>query len=230
MLFQPITYVAKTKNSIARLKEIPFEEVKWVASYFAVVKSILEARAIYNGKKFSFLCNTPPPTNLPDMIALLAALCDLIEESGGAVTVSEGDIRHFFHQVPLEFSISQHFCINIEDDDGKVQFFRWVTLPMGWSFSPFIAQSISMGILIRTLEICGFDMQRYRSLETPPPFIKHRGDLSQKDFLRYRESSDTCSGSLVRQYTHRNYYTLFCHECCCLKGSTSPWTKKKKEK
>ncbi len=157
------------------LVPICLREVKWVASYFAVLKTEVEARAIYNGKRFSLLCNTPPQTNLPDITVLLGALCDLVEDSGGAIAVCEGDIRHFFHQIPLDEMISQYFCINVADDDG-IQFFRWNTLPMGWSFSPYIAQSISIGILIRTLSICGLNMDRYRDLSTPPPFIVHRID------------------------------------------------------
>ena len=155
------------------LVPIKLSEVKWTASYFAVLKTTDEARAIYNGKRFSLQCRTPPQTNLPDITVLLGALCDLVEDSGGAITVCEGDIRHFFHQIPLDEMISQFFCINIAEDD-VLAFFRWSTLPMGWSFSPFIAQSISMGILIRSLALCGLNMDRYKDLSTPPPFIIHR--------------------------------------------------------
>jgi hypothetical protein len=38
---------------------------------------------------------------------------------------------------------------------------------MGWSFSPFIAQSISMAIVLNTLERCKIDFDRYKNLSTP---------------------------------------------------------------
>ena len=43
---------------------------------------------------------------------------------------------------------------------------------MGWSFSPFIAQSISMGLILHTLKRCGIDVTEYQDLPSPPPMIK----------------------------------------------------------
>jgi hypothetical protein len=125
-------------------------------------------RAIFNGKRFSSRCATPPPTNLPDINVLFAALLRL----PGKITMVEGDVRHFFHQIKLHYDISRFFCIRMHQ-----KFWRWATLPMGWSWSPFIAQSISFGVIIETLSDCGESVSMYRDLHVPPSLIEIPGRL-----------------------------------------------------
>ena len=134
-----------------------------VCSYFAVAKGTEYARAIFNGRRFSARCKVPPSTNLPDVVTLLQALSRL----PGRMTFVEGDIRHFFHQLKLHQEISRFFCVR---QHGT--FWRWSTLPMGWSWSPFIAQSISMGMIIEVLENCGVSMELYKNLNQPPALIE----------------------------------------------------------
>ncbi len=123
-------------------------EVKNVARYFAIPKKRL-ARAIFNGKAMSAGGAAPPPTNLPDVTVLLRALADMSRDAAG-VSMSIGDIRHYFHQLPLSKQISAYFCILFE----KV-FYRWRSLPMGHSWSP---QSVAMGLLLVTLKKAGYDV------------------------------------------------------------------------
>lgn len=153
------------------LAEVYVGEVFGVCTYFAVPKDEQSARAIFNGRRFSLACDAPPPTNLPDIIVLLEALSSL---HGDSISMVEGDIRHFFHQLKMNEKISQFFCIR--RGPGKKDFRRWTTLPMGWSFSPFIAQSVSMGLVLSALARCGISVAEYEELNTPPPLIKKYGE------------------------------------------------------
>jgi hypothetical protein len=150
------------------LVEISKSLVLGVCTYFAVMKGTDGVRAIFNGKRFSSRCATPPPTNLPDINVLFAALLRL----PGKITMVEGDVRHFFHQIKLHYDISRFFCIRMHQ-----KFWRWATLPMGWSWSPFIAQSISFGVIIETLSDCGESVSMYRDLHVPPSLIEIPGRL-----------------------------------------------------
>lgn len=135
------------------------------SSYFAVGKSDGSARSIWNGKRFSLLCAVPPPCGLPDIILLLRALEELFRDCQSP-TVMEGDVRHYFHQLPLEFDISRFMCVYMDRT-----FWRWKNLPMGFSWSPFIAQCVGMGAILATLEDCGVDVSSYKDLKVPPSLI-----------------------------------------------------------
>lgn len=135
------------------------------SSYFAIGKSDGTARSIWNGKNFSLRCATPAPTNLPDVIRVLILLEEMMQELQQP-TILEGDVRHYFHQLGLEDDITRYLCVYM---DGK--FWRWKNLPMGLSWSPFVAQCIGMGSILRTLEDCGYDTSAYKDLKTPPSII-----------------------------------------------------------
>ena len=136
-----------------------------VSTYFAIGKSDGTARSIFNGRALSESCNPPPPTNLPDVTRVLKVLEEMCRDCT-TVSFMEGDIRHYFHQLPVEDDISRYFCLYMNKE-----FFRWKTVPMGWSWSPFVAQSIGMGLILLTLEKCGWDVTEYTKTDTPPPMI-----------------------------------------------------------
>jgi hypothetical protein len=149
------------------LAEVGRAEVKAVARYFAVAKADM-ARSIYNGNAFSSRCLAPPPTNLPDMQVLLRELATFIQRHGGKVGWIDSDFRHYFHQIPLLPGISLYFCIRLGN-----RFFRWCTLPMGFSWSPFVAQALTMGILLRVIaQVFPMeDLTLYTKSAIPPAFI-----------------------------------------------------------
>lgn len=150
--------------------------VRGVSTYFAISKSDGTARSIFNARWFSLRCKTPPSTNLPDVVQVLLALEELFRDCR-TPTLLEGDFRHYFHQLPLEKDISSYFCLNFAH-----VFYRWTSLPMGWSYSPFIAQAIGMGTILTTLERCGCGVSEYKELDTPPSMVILR-DNKGKSFL-----------------------------------------------
>lgn len=147
--------------------------VRSVSTYFAVGKSDGSARSIFNGKQFSIQCKPPPPTNLPDITRVLITLEEMCRDCSQVVFL-EGDIRHYFHQLKLESDISRYFCLLMME-----KFYRWCCLPMGFSYSPFVAQSVAMGMILTTLRECGYTVNDYLDSDTPPAMIIIR-DANEK--------------------------------------------------
>lgn len=148
------------------------EKLLFFSRYFGVLKTDTSARSIYNGKYFSSLCAAPPPVNLPSIPVLLAEISVLCK---GELHMTVADWRHWFHEVALAEEISYYFGLAVAGDvaSGK-RFLRWKSLPMGWSWSPYIAQSLGFAIILATMVECGWSIEDYASLKTLPPFIRVR--------------------------------------------------------
>lgn len=144
-------------------RDIEEGEVKGVSSYFAIPKQDM-ARAIFNGRVMSEQSAPPPGTNLPDVTAVLTQLAAMAYDGVPPVFLL-GDIRHYFHQLSLSKRISAYFCVMFD----RV-FYRWRNVPMGHSWSPFIAQSLSMGILLACIGE-HYDVSAYAKLKSPPSMI-----------------------------------------------------------
>ena len=139
--------------------------IKAFARYFAVMKSDgLTAPAIFNGKKLSKAFLSPPTTNLPD-------IADVLQEIAKASYLIIGDWRHYFHQFGLADSVSEYFGLEIGNET-----FVYAVLPMGWSWSPRLAQSASMAILLEAATRAKLiDPADYANLDNPPSMIRMRG-------------------------------------------------------
>jgi len=158
-------------------------EVLFVATYFAIAKTSGGARSIFNGKAFSRKCKPPPSTNLPDITQVLLLFDEMCRGGLSFPCVMVGDIRHYFHQLPLHFEISRYFCLY-----ALKQFYRWCCVPMGFSWSPFIAQSISMGLVIKAIGQAGYDISAYCHLPSPPSHVAIRdktGNIRVLAFVWY---------------------------------------------
>ena len=132
----PAPSAAKWKTHFETLKEskilasIGRSEIRFFSRYFAVPKNDGTARAIFNGRALSRLFTTPRNVNLPQITTVL----QLISAYGHFF--AEGDWRHFFHQFPVATGIANFFGVEL-----GANVYRWMTMPMGFSFSPVIAQS-----------------------------------------------------------------------------------------
>lgn len=142
--------------------------IKAFARYFAVMKSDgVTARSIFNGKKISQAFVAPPTTNLPDIEDVLR----LISESDYLII---GDYRHYFHQFALHEDVSSYFGLQQGEET-----YIYKVLPMGWSWSPRIAQCSSMTIIIEAGARAGLlDAAVYKHLENPPSIVMMKGGAS----------------------------------------------------
>ena len=107
--------------------------------YFSVPKADQQsARAILNAKQISRLSKNPPAVRLPNLPDVLRRIDSLKPRYIGT-----GDFRHWFHQIPLAEQIQRYFTVT------NGQQWNWCTLPMGYSFSPYIAQSVGWEVLLK---------------------------------------------------------------------------------
>lgn len=122
------------------------DNIRFFSTYFSVPKDALLDRAIFNGKRISQFFRTPPSVNLADVPRIIRELKKLSDRFPGGLTMIQGDFRHYFHQFELSLEASRLFglAMNVK---GKKRFFRYRGMPMGWSFSPAIAQGTSWTIL-----------------------------------------------------------------------------------
>jgi hypothetical protein len=122
------------------LEETAPEDIRYFNTYFGVPKSEEVDRAIFNGKNLSKLCPTPPPVNLADITRIIEEIGTCNCHKG--LWFVMGDIRHWFHQLPVSEALSRYFGLALGE-----KCFRWTCLPMGWSYSPAIAQAAAWTML-----------------------------------------------------------------------------------
>lgn len=150
-------------TSLAELK-LSFASIKNHSKYFAVPKSDgLLARAILNYKQASKAFLTPKPVNLPLIESVLKSVAE-----GGRFWCT-ADWRHYFHQFPLGTFTAPYFSVTCGSDTRI-----WRTMPMGWAWSPRIAQCASWTMVIEALcraKLWTVDEATKRS-PNPPSYIK----------------------------------------------------------
>jgi len=144
--------------------------IRHFSTFFGVLKSACTPRAIFNGRRLSMRFLVPPPGNLLDPYRLLTVISKILR--GRKCWITSCDFRHFFHQIPVDPAVSAWFGVSWFLD-GVRCVGRWAALPMGWSYSPFIAQSIGLQLL---LECCAMTFgnevtKPYDALKSPPPYI-----------------------------------------------------------
>lgn len=129
-------------QNAAILQRCELKDLQCIGKYFAVPKGEEHSRAIWNGKPLGRISHGPPPVFLPYLPDLLEKLGTYIHDNPGCELLT-ADFRHFFHQIPTNQVLARFFGVAL---DGK--YYCWTSLPMGWSWSPFVAQSVAWAILL----------------------------------------------------------------------------------
>jgi hypothetical protein len=149
------------------------ENIKYCNTYFAVPKGTAFARAIFNGRRLSEASPAPQPVNLFDIAGFLEKLGSLDCKQGLWMVI--GDFRHWFHQIPVCRELSSYFGLAL----SPKEVYRWLCLPMGWSHSPVIAQSLGWAVLCHREEgspayVC------IDNMATPPTFVTLKDAAGQE--------------------------------------------------
>jgi len=118
--------------------------------FFAIAKDANLDRAIFNGKRLSSLFLCPPPVNIAEISTINKMFSELVQPpvAAGQPAASRkvygftADFRHFFHQIPVNSFLRRMFGLACGEEQ-----FCWNTLPMGWSWSPFLAQCVGWLLL-----------------------------------------------------------------------------------
>ena len=127
-------------------------EVRGYSSYFAVLKDksvkddgtvSTSARAIFDARIFNEFCNRPPRFDLcsaPEILSVLAGF------GTKKLFFYAADYMNYYYQLPIPFFIGCFMCLYVQG-----QIFLPLVLPMGWSWSCWLAQSLTWGIILRTV-------------------------------------------------------------------------------
>lgn len=120
------------------------------STYFYVLKTVDKARSIFNGKRLSKRCPVPDPVNLADTCSLVGKIFRFMSEQKGPrrCFVLGGDLRHWFHQIPAPDWMQRLFGLRARQAAGGFKDFVWTSIPMGWSWSPLIAQGVAWTFLM----------------------------------------------------------------------------------
>ena len=127
------------------LEGIDASQLKHACRYFAVPKfrgSEITARTIFDGRSLNSCCWKPPPVNIPDPVEVGRFVAHMVETHGENVGLYLADFRHYFHQIPVNAEISRFFGVKC----GNFAYI-WRSLAMGFSWAPFIAQALGIGLL-----------------------------------------------------------------------------------
>ncbi len=149
------------------LEEVTREEVNYCATYFAVPKTDFLARSIFNGRLLSRASMPPPPVNLPEITQVLERMSRLSHL--GPLYMSVGDIRHWFHHIGVSQQLRRYFGLRLGN-----HYYRFRTLPMGWSWSPRCAQCLAWSFILYSEpgeSTNGVDLETIRGIRNPPAFV-----------------------------------------------------------
>jgi len=124
------------------LKELTDGRPRGYVSYFPILKEPELARAIFDGRFFNLRCFPSPKFHLGDIEILLDTLSSFGTKR---VFFYSTDLVNCFYQIPL----GSHLAIWMAVMAGGRSYLPQV-LPMGWSWSCFIAQSLCWGVILKT--------------------------------------------------------------------------------
>ncbi len=136
-------------ESCGLLRRVPFGDSKATSGYFCVDKNETHARSIFNGKYMSRRCPAPDPVNLVDTRGLVQRIRRFIEDDKERrLYAYGGDFRHWFHQIRTPRRLQRLFGLLFDGGRGEEPAeYQWQALPMGWSWSPFVAQSMAWAVI-----------------------------------------------------------------------------------
>jgi hypothetical protein len=132
-------------------------------SYFAVEKGrdsegVLQMRSVFNGRAMGDGWIPPPTVNIMSPAEVARKLAQTFRDSScpGEMNILVLDLRHWFHQLHANDQLARHFGLVInrskrrrleERDDQPDRCFVFRPIPMGWKYSPWIAQTAAWGLL-----------------------------------------------------------------------------------
>jgi hypothetical protein len=107
-----------------------------IQGLFGVLKDVDWARVILDCRPANLLCRLPPNPDLP----FIEILSKLSVEEGEKLRAAILDLANYYHSIIMPEEWRDLFGLPAVEIEGETYWPRWVTLPMGWSFSVYLAQ------------------------------------------------------------------------------------------
>ena len=118
---------------------------------FLISKGSGVARFIFDGRRLNEAAAPPPPVALPNMQDLLKRLT--MNEASNQHSFILFDYRHWFHQLILPPDVVDKLGVKLRDPvSKKMRYFAYQTLPMGFSWSPAIAEACAWTTVLHRLD------------------------------------------------------------------------------
>ena len=143
------------------------------ANYFEVDKSATATRSILDCRHANDEAIAPPKFKLVEPNEIIEMLCFFDWPK-----IASADFRHFFHQIPLSKRARSWFSVLARGVPGfgaAAEVFESWTLPMGFSWSPILAQSLSWVLATRFVSKKGekeqFVFESPADAKTPPGYL-----------------------------------------------------------
>ena len=153
------------------LPNIEHSKTRFWATFFTVPKSNGMLRTISDSRKLNQSSAAPPPTGLAGMSEILKKAAEL-----GCTHHVQADISHWFHEIPLPEGIGQEFFgCKCKGKDGRIAYYHSRTWGMGFSFSPHVAQSCTLTMLLHKEpqeDALGIDYEEIKTWSRLPSFIE----------------------------------------------------------
>lgn len=108
---------------------------------FPVPKSNGLFRAIFDSRIAGKFCLPPPPINLPPLSDVIVAVAE-------ATFYWTCDYKHWFYQITIPDIMQKLFGVRVTGRVHGALTWLMVVLPMGWSWSPYIAQSLGWSLIL----------------------------------------------------------------------------------
>lgn len=142
----------------------------WVG-YFQVPKTTDLDRAIFNCKAINEAFVKPPRLQLCEIQLLLG----LMRRFGNECWVATSDLRHFFWQITIPEADRRMFSVMVGGTAYELS-----ALPMGWAWSPWVAQGIAMALAARAVRDAGWTVVPGEGAAgSPPPYFSVRDATDQ---------------------------------------------------
>ena len=163
----------RTKDSLAKqMKALPIFSAqmggcnpKFVTIFLVPKAGTNKARMIADCRDINEGMEKGPP--LP--FASLDELFYILSYFGAESTYLTADFRHWFYQIPLPHKVRHLFSVKAGDFMGRFDVF-----PMGFSWSPFVAQGLSMCAAKLAIHKAGLHpVSPLSEDDTVPPLLDH---------------------------------------------------------
>lgn len=166
-----------------RSMERKYQTFLAASKFFPVPKKNNKKRAIVDSRDAGSLCSKPPPVNLPPVPAV-------IRNMAACKYFWAADLRHWFYQLPIHENLQPLFSLRLNRKQRRQRMWQMSVLPMGWSWSPYLAQSIAWSIIL-------FRNKRETHCLYQPSDVP---DNEIPSHLPIRDSLGTCIGQIFLWY------------------------------